>query len=187
MLRETVTAYTVPIILENECTNTLGDALIRFMIELCPLDGPPALVRTDPAPGFQSLAADDMLRRHNIQLELGRARNKNKNPIADKGIQEFEEELLKQEPGGGPVSTVQLALVVARLNSWLRGQGMSARELWTQRGQFTHQQLSMKDDQVIKFRHAARLCNHPYKLRLRLRLRQSLFNKNIYKYHIRFT
>ena len=39
---------------------------------------------------------------------------------------------------------------------------MSARELWTQRDQFTHQQLPMNDDQVIKFRHAARLRNHPY-------------------------
>ena len=97
MLCETVTAYTVAIILENERTNTLRDALICSMIELCPLDGPPALVRTDPAPGFESLAADDMLRRHNIQLELGRAKNKNKNPIADTGIQEFEEELLRQE------------------------------------------------------------------------------------------
>ena len=101
---------------------------------------PAAVVRTDPAPGFQSLINDKLLEHHNIQIELGRVKNKNKNPIADKCVQELENELQQQEPGGGPITSIQLSVVTAQLNSRLC-LGLSPRELWTQRDQFTQNQL----------------------------------------------
>ena len=66
------------------------------MIELCPLDGPPTLVRTDPTHGFRSFTADDTLRKQNIQLQIGGGQNHNKNSAANKSIQEFEDDLIKQ-------------------------------------------------------------------------------------------
>ena len=52
VLRETVSSYTSSLFLENERHQTLRDALIRLCLEMRPMDGPPAVIRTDPAPGF---------------------------------------------------------------------------------------------------------------------------------------
>ena len=110
---------------------------------------PAAVVHTDPAPGFKSLIIDKLLEHHNIQIELGRVKNKNKNPIADKCVQKLENELLGQEPGGGPITSLQLSVATAQLNSRLRSQDLSSRELWTQRDQFTQNQLPLNDQTVI--------------------------------------
>ena len=52
VLRETSTSFTTSCIIENERHDTLRDALIRLCIEIRPLDGPTAVIRTDAAPGF---------------------------------------------------------------------------------------------------------------------------------------
>ena len=82
-----------------------------------PLDGPPAVIRVDPAPGFMALRNDETLKSLRLSLEIGCVKNLNKNPVAERAILELEEELLKQEPTGGPVSQLGLAIAVARLNS----------------------------------------------------------------------
>ena len=66
VVRECVTSYTLTCHLESERHEVLRDALIKLCVELCPLDGPPAVIRTDPAPGFQALANDAVLRQHRI-------------------------------------------------------------------------------------------------------------------------
>ena len=96
---------------------------------MCPTHPPEAVVRTDPAPGFQCPINDKLLAHHNIQIEFGRVKNKNKNPIADKCVQELENELLRQEPGGDPITSLQLSVATAQLNSRLRSQGLSSREI----------------------------------------------------------
>ena len=97
-----------------------------------PMDGPPAIIRTDPAPGFKALVNDTSLHQHRITLELGHAKNPNKNPVAERAIQELEFELLRQEPRGGAVSSLTLAVATAALNSRIRSRGLSSREMWTQ-------------------------------------------------------
>ena len=57
-------------------------------IELGPLDGPPAVIRTDPVPGFSALCHDDLLSSHNIRIELGHAKNKDKDPVAEKAVRD---------------------------------------------------------------------------------------------------
>ena len=98
----------------------------------------------------------------NVAIEVGCVKNKNKNPVAEKAVYELEEELLKQEPGGRPVSAVGFALATARLNSRLRLPGLSSRELWTQRNQFTHEQLPLSDYNFILDKHAQRSTNHAF-------------------------
>ena len=162
LLRECSTSYTNTCIIPDEKYDTLRDALTRLIVELHPIDGPRAVVRVDPAPSFVSLSNNDGLKHLNVWLDVGRTKNKNKNPVAEKAIQELEEELLRQEPGGGPINPTGLALATARLNSRLRHQGLSARELWTQRSQYTGDQLPLSDYQTIVTQHQKRASNHPH-------------------------
>ena len=71
VLRETVTSYTSSQLLLDERHHTLRDALIQLCIQMRPMDGPPAIIQTDPAPGFKALLNDKSLHLHRITLELG--------------------------------------------------------------------------------------------------------------------
>ena len=116
----------------------------------------------DPAPGFIALKHDDTLKQLGITLDIGRVKNINKNPVAEKAIAVIEEELLRQVPNNGPVTNLSLSIAIARLNSRLRRHGISAHELWTQRNQFTHDQLPISDRNIIINQHKQRQKNHPY-------------------------
>ena len=61
-------------------------------------------------------------------------KNVNKNLVAVKAIKELGAELLWLSTDGGPISKVILALATATLNSRIRRNGLSAREILTQRG-----------------------------------------------------
>ena len=131
VLRDTTTSYTVTSIIQDEKGTTLRDALGRLCSELHSSEGLPAIVRVDPAPGFIALRDDPTLKRLGISIEIGRIKNINKNPVAEKAIAELEDEILCQAPNGGPISSLTLAIATSRLNSRLRRDGLSARELWT--------------------------------------------------------
>ena len=75
---------------------------------------------------------------------------------------ELEEELLRQEPVRGPVTELSFTLATARLNSRLRSQGLSSRELWTQRNQFSNEQIPINNLQHILAKQEARQANHPF-------------------------
>ena len=113
VLRKTVSSYSAACIIENEKHDTLRDALARLCLELHPLDGPNAVIRVDPATGFTALKNDAQLKQLHISLEIGRVKNVNKNPVAEKAISELQNELLRQQPGGGSVSHLELATAVA--------------------------------------------------------------------------
>jgi hypothetical protein len=84
-------------------------------MELHPLYGPPAVICVDPAPGFITLRNDEILSKFCVVLEI--ARVKNKNNIAEKDITGLHEEVLRHEPGAGPVADFTLSVVVAWQNS----------------------------------------------------------------------
>ena len=129
VLRKCTTSFTASCLIPDERHDTRRDALTRLIIGLHPLDGPRAIVSVDPAPGFASLSSNDSLKYLNVTIEVGRVKNKNKNPVAEKAVRELEEGLIRHEPGGGPVSEVGLAIATVRLNSRLRFSGVSSREL----------------------------------------------------------
>ena len=108
-----------------------------------PLDGPLAVIRTDLAPFYMALDNDRVLHDHRIVLEIGRLKNRNKNPVAERAFQELERELLRQDPHGGPVSPVVLSVTTATLNSRICSCGLSAREIWTQNDQFSNIQIPL--------------------------------------------
>lgn len=162
VVRETTTSFTTASIIPDEKSVTLRDNLATLCVGLHPLDGPPAVVRVDPAPGFIAMKDDNTLKELGISIEIGRVKNVNKNPVAEKAIAEVEEELLRQAPNGDPVTNLSLTVAIARLNSRLRRNGVSAHELWTQRNQYTHDQLPISDRDVISNQYKQRQQNHPY-------------------------
>ena len=87
-------------------------------VELVPLNGPLAVVCTDPAPGFTALVDDKLLRYHRIAIEIGRV--KNKNLVTEKAIRELEDELLRKDPLGGAVTTLTLTVANVQLNARIR-------------------------------------------------------------------
>ena len=120
-----------------------------------------AVIRTDPTPGFRALINDKLLHRHRSTLEVGRAKNPNKNPVAEKAVQELECELLRQDPLGGAVLSLTLSIATAAVKSRVRSRGLSSREMWTQRDQFTNAQIPLGDSNLIATQHELRLTNHP--------------------------
>lgn len=104
VLRECVTSYTFTKLLESELT------------QVHPLDSPFAIIKTDPAPGFKAIVKVELLTRHRIAIELGRPKNMNKNPVAERAIQELEVEILRFDPDNKVVSHLSLALITASLN-----------------------------------------------------------------------
>ena len=93
-------------------------------------------------------------------MGVGRSKNPNKNPVAERAIGELGAELLSLNPEGGPVSKVTLALAVANLNARIRHHGLSSREVWTQRDQLTGEQLPLVDRNIILKQHESRKKNH---------------------------
>lgn len=69
-----MTSYTSSVSLEDECHQTIHDAIVKLCLELRPMDGPSAVIRTDPAPSFKALVDDPLLKKHRITIELGRAK-----------------------------------------------------------------------------------------------------------------
>ena len=161
--RECTPSYTTSCLVPDQKCDTLRDALARLVVGLHPLDGPQAVIRVDPAPGFVSLKNTNALQHLGISIEVGRVKITNKNPVAERTVQELEEELLCQEPGGGPVTELSLTLATARLNWRLRSQGLSSWKLWTQRKQFSNEQIPINDLQHILAKLAACQANHPFR------------------------
>ena len=77
VIRETVSSYTSMCVVES----ALRNCIVRLCVEFRSLDGPPAVIRVDPAPGFIALVDDPTLQRLGICLEVGRIKNTNKNPV----------------------------------------------------------------------------------------------------------
>ena len=162
VVRETLTSFTLTRIIDDEQSVTLRDGLVQLLAALVPLNGPLSTVRCDPGPGFIGLSNDPLLRDLRIVIEIGRPKNKNKNPVAERAIQEVEAEIVRIQPDGGPVSAVTLATLTARLNSRIRENGLASRELLYQRDQFTGDPIAPSDVWAGNEQLRRRLSNHTH-------------------------
>lgn len=182
-IREAVTSYTLADLIPSETIASISDVIIKQCNLLRPSNTSPITIRLDPHPShqslFHSLKSQSSLAQNNINIELGRTLNKNKNPIIDKGIKELIREMLILKPEGGPISPVGLSQAVANLNSRYRRSGMSAQEMWTQRDQVTGEQLPMSDRKLIIQQNQARLRSHHISEKCKARGRPSRPPANI--------
>ena len=125
------------------------------------IKGDISVVRVDNAPGFQSLKEDKVLCDAGITLEFGRVKNKNKNAVADKCIQEVESTLLKVIGSYRPIQPRELDRVLSIVNKHVRNSGLSSRELLFQRDQYSGQQIPFTDKAMSDRQMALREQNHP--------------------------
>lgn len=101
-----------------------------------------------------------MLKLHGIVLDFGRVKNPNKNPVAEKAVQELEKEFLRNDPSGSAVSSLTLQLCTDNLNSMIRDRGLSAKEILLQREQYTGKQIELNDALLSQQKKSIREKNH---------------------------
>ena len=155
--RDVHSSFTTASIMPDETSASLRSHLLN---DTASFRLTPAEVRVDNAPGFRGLLGDPVLQQHGVVLDYGRVKNQNKTAVADRGIQEFEKELLKVAPGVAQITPAVLTAVLATLNQRIRSSGLSAREVLLQRDQHTGQQLSFSDKALSSQRQHNRLRNH---------------------------
>ena len=160
IIRENISSFTVGMIIPNEKAESLQDSITTLMCSLRSAISPSTTIRTDPASGLRSLINNQTLRSLKMSIELGDPKNPNKNPIAEKAIEELRSELRHLQPRGGKISTPILARGLLNLNSRIRENKLSAFEVWTQREMLTGDQLTIKDENLIKEKVNQRLSNH---------------------------
>lgn len=160
LVREYVSSFSDAVFVQKEDSGDLKEGLIRVLSRLRPSAGLPVTVKVDPATGFQALQKDQFMSSLGITLELGDAKNVEKNPVSERAISEFHEEVAKLQPGGGPITETILSLAVSRLNSKVRGSGFSSIEMWTKRGMDSGASVDVKDEDLIMQKQEERIKNH---------------------------
>ena len=158
VVRDNLTSLTDALFITNEQKPTLRSALIVLTSRL--RSPGPITIRTDPHSSFKSLKDDRLLSDELISLDIGSAKNVNKNAVAEKAIQELRKELLKVSPGGGKISDVTLAKAVSHLNNRIRHSGRTSRELWVRRDQFTNEPLTFCDSDLSDSQFRMRTSGH---------------------------
>ena len=78
--RESVSSFTSATFIKSESAADLLEGIISLIYPIHPSEGPTTTVRTDPAPGFQSLVSTQPLRDKGILIELGRIKKTIKIP-----------------------------------------------------------------------------------------------------------
>ena len=83
-----------------------------------------------------------------------------KNPVAERANQELELEIIKIDSSGKAISAATLCKAVNVLNTRIRGNGLSSKEMFFRRDQLSGQQLSFDDESLGSFQSASRARNH---------------------------
>ena len=171
VMRETVSSYTSTMFVTDEGKNALRSGIICLASVMA---GRGKSVRIDPGPGLASLVGDPELLANRITLELGRIKNPNKNPVAERCVLELGLEILKLNPHGDAISGQTLALATSNMNARVRRDGLSSYEIWTQRDQFTGKQLPICDQDIISSQTQSRIQNHTHSAKSKARGRSEL-------------
>ena len=161
VIRDNLTSFTQTKMIPNEQKDSLRDALIEVIYRLKP--NLECVVRVDCHPSFQSLMKDKLLKRYGILLELGNAKNPNKNGVAEKAIQELEHELKKENPNNESLTEILLSKATYNLNNKIRFTKRSAKELWFKRDQNTGQDLNIADKDLAEIQYGRRLKDNSVK------------------------
>ena len=158
LLRENLTSMTATTFIKSQTKHELRDSLLLLALRLRLQK--PLTIRTDPHPSFAGLHGDPYLEKVGISLEIGHAKNVNKNAVAEKGIRELREEIVKIHPKGGPITETTLALATDNLNSMIRYLGRSAKELYYSRDQVSGENLEIVDKVISEKQYNARKASH---------------------------
>ena len=102
-----------------------------------------------------------ILKKLGIWIDLGRTHNANKNPVAENCVKEFLKERLRLSPHGGPVTELERAQITRNMNSRIREQGLTAKEMAFNRDQISNSPRLASDQDLSDRQVALRQARHP--------------------------
>ena len=146
LCREKLSQFTTTVFLQDETKECLEEGLICSILTFVPETG--AVVQVDPGPGLVALSTDNnnILSGYNIQLDIGRSHNKQKNPIAENAIKEFRKEWLRLKPSGSILSDKERAIITDTMNKRIRLNGLASKEMLMKRSLYNHSSVQVVDE-----------------------------------------
>ena len=159
LLRENISSLTDAVIIPNESTIEIRNALVQMLSRFRPLLSFKAIIRLDGQSSFQSLQKN-CLEQMNVEVEIGDAKNINRNPIAERAVLDFHEELCKVKPDGGKISNTDLSIILSSINSRIRFSGYSAIEIWTQREMLSGNKIELDLKSLSEAKYQQRIKQH---------------------------
>ena len=160
VIRENISSFTFAQLVPDEKAITLKNTMLKMLADLLYKCGPEMIVRADPGSSWRSLLNDKELIEKGIKLQLGHEKFQNKNCVVDKAITELHAEINKIHQSNHKINELILAESLSNLNSRIRSTGLSAKEIWFQRDQFTGQQLPLDDRNIIQNKYKERIKSH---------------------------
>ena len=152
VVREGISQYTKGIIIKDQTAETLRNALLTLVIDLIPDSG--TEIRVDGATAFQALERESitnnsLLKKMGIKITVGRLLNKNKNPTAENAVKEIQKEILRLKNTSGQITPTELSLVMKNVNSRMRFNGYTPREILFRRNNFTNLPMEINDQTIL--------------------------------------
>ena len=149
-IRDNFSSYTVGKIIRSENNKDLKDGIIELLTPI-KLAGN-ITIKVDNATGFKPLLdnKDPDLNKLGINITSTDVFNINENAVIDKACYELEQELIRIEPDGRPVSNTTIQYAIQLLNKKLRRNGsISAFEIYFNRDLNTGSNLNL-DYKLLK-------------------------------------
>ena len=159
LVRDNLTSFTQTKLIQSEQKEDLQSGLLMLIYPL--KTQLPTIIRVNPHPSFQALNGDKILKEHKISLEIGDEKNVTKNSVAEKGIQELEEELKKINS-----ETINEIELMKATHGQIRHTHRSARELLMKRDQYTGENLMVDDKEVASKQKQRREKENEQKLKM---------------------
>ena len=134
--------------ISDQKADSIGPALLEQILPIIPEHG--AVIRSDGASAFKTLKAESETegstwKKHCVKIELGQALNVNKNPVAENGIKRVEREILRHGLSGQHVTREQMAVISRDLNSRIKPNGLSSREILVSRSNVDNKYINLAD------------------------------------------
>ena len=175
VVREKLSQYTWVDIIPDLKSSTLRLILLKNIFSWTTPSG--AVVRTDQATSFQSLAQEcntpnSLLSKLKVKIELGRVHNLNKNPVAENSCKEIQKEILRLNPAGGPIAPEELLIVQKTTNDRIRNRNYASKEIFLRRDLISNKPIPIDDEMLSKQQHDLRLKQHEYNLKFNSKTRQ---------------
>ena len=148
-IRDNFSAFTVAKIIKSENNKDLKEGLIDLLTPI-KLAGE-INVKVDNCPGFKPLLndKDHDLNKLGIHIENTDVFNKNANACVDKACYELQQELIRIEPDGRPVSNTTIQYAIQLLNRKLRRNGtITAYEIYFNRDILTGDNLNLNFEKL---------------------------------------
>ena len=170
IIRDTFSQFIRGTIVPDQKMETLRDAILGLIIDIIPNSGTD--IRVDGATSLQALAKEStthgtILNAHKIKVTIGRLLNKNKNPVAENANKEVQKEILRYKKSKGPITPIDLQVILKNINSRIRSNGFSPMEIMFQRDMISNDHLQVDESRILDNLQATRQSSSKSSLKYR--------------------